>query len=700
MKLPGYMSVVARSLAVLLAAGSCSAHAQVAGTNIPASTTVARDLGRADLSEEINVTVYLNGNNAAAFDRAVEALYDPASPTYHAWMNNDELKKYAATEAQQEAVAQELLNNGLRVVSRDPLGFSIRARGTTANVEKAFNTELHNFQHNGKVFRANVKTARLNSPAGDYVSTVAGLQSNTVVPLVARALDPQGNPVYASVPLSQQAAGSFPQMSTTDCLSSAGTFNLKSTDGSTSAAYVGTQFLNSGICDYLPSQLQDVLGLRDAYAAGFTGTGQTIVLVEAFGYPTLVDDANAFFTMANLPLLDSSNFKIVYPQGVPTNPNLGILTGWNTEMALDLEWAHVVAPGAKIVVVVTNGQDSESFENSITYVAEHDLGKVISNSYEEDIDLIAGPLEQNSWDQAIKLAAAKGMSVNFSTGDSGDHGLGTPLGAASVPSVSPHATSVGGTTILNDVFNPGSTITTSWGEVVTFLGGVDSNNNEVVFDPPTQIVSIFPGGGGGESVFWPKPKWQASLPGTGRQTPDVSALSNPFTGVPIVITFGTQQFIEYGVGGTSLACPIFSGFWALANQKAGHALGNAAPLIAALPPGGVQDVLPTTDSSPQNAAGTIVDQNGTTSFSASQLFGPFLDGNSGFTSTILSHPSNFSDIAIEIGLNGQLTSFTGTTFAFAFGIDSSLTVGKGWDPATGWGTPFGLAFLDAVTRKH
>jgi hypothetical protein len=109
-------------------------------------------------------------------------------------------------------------------------------------------------------------------------------------------------------------------------------------------------------------------------------------------------------------------------------------------------------------------------------------------------------------------------------------------------------------------------------------------------------------------------------------------------------------------------------------------------------------VLPTTDSTPNNLTGTSTDTSGTTSFSATQLFAPFLDGNTKFTSAILSHPSNFSDIVIQIGSNGQLTSFTGTTFGFAFGIDSSLTVKKGWDPATGWGTPFGLAFLDAVTR--
>lgn len=104
----------------------------------------------------------------------------------------------------------------------------------------------------------------------------------------------------------------------------------------------------------------------------------------------------------------------------------------------------------------------------------------------------------------------------------------------------------------------------------------------------------------------------AVFPGKGRQTPDVSGLSDPYSGVPIVVTVGKTQQLQYGWGGTSLGCPIFSAFWAIANQKAGAPLGQAAPLIAALPYGSLQDVLPTTDSSPKNVKGTITDSSGTT----------------------------------------------------------------------------------------
>jgi subtilase family serine protease len=443
--------------------------------------------------------------------------------------------------------------------------------------------------------------------------------------------------------------------------------------------YQGSVFAVDGssastpVCSYLPGDFWRAVGLDEVFASGYNGAGQTIVLVEGYGYPTLEKDANAFAKMAGLPVLSPSNFKIVYPEGKP-DPTVGILVGWDTEIAIDIDSARTVAPGANIVVVATNGQDSEDFQTSILYVAENDLGNSVSNSYENDTDLLAGPDEQISWDNVLKVASAKGISVNFSTGDSGDGGLGSPLGAPGVPSVSPHATAVGGTAILNDPNNSGATMTTSWGDTWVFL----SEGGEVAA-PPAPFGFYF-GGGGGESVYWPKPSWQKSLPGKGRQTPDVSALADPFTGFTIVITVGTTQEVQFGWGGTSLACPIFSGFWALANQKAGHALGQAARVIAAMPYGGVQDVLPTTAGTANNVTGAITHKTRTTKLSAAGIFGSLLDGNTGFTSAIWAlDPVDIVD--------------------FGFGLDSSLTVTHGWDNATGWGTPHGMAFINAAAAE-
>ena len=120
--------------------------------------------------------------------------------------------------------------------------------------------------------------------------------------------------------------------------------------------------------DYTPAQLQALYGLPIAYKAGFNGTGQTIVLLEAFGYPTIEADANAFCQLTGLPPLTSSNFSIVYPQGPPVSPVAGVLSGWDIEIALDVQWAHSIAPGAKIVVVAAAGQDNESLLDAMSYI--------------------------------------------------------------------------------------------------------------------------------------------------------------------------------------------------------------------------------------------------------------------------------------------------------------------------------------------
>src|SRR5208283_4739671 len=478
--------VAAVVLTAVFVIGGLSAYAQGAETNVPAGIQMSRDLGLADASAEINITVHLKLNDKAAFDKAVDALYDPASPTFHKWMTDAELKMYAPAEEQRQAVRQGLQSHGLTILSTDRYGFTIRARGSIASVERAFNTEIHQFDYNGKVFRAQVRDARLSGPAGDYVSSVAGLESHQVHPLLKRAMDPRTQKPYSPIPLTKAASGTgFPAITTTQCLSAPGTFNLAGASKLPTGVFSGNVYSADTApdylaCDYLPSELQSALGLVDVYAAGLTGARQTIVLVEGYGYPTLEQDANLFFKLAGLPPLTKSNFSIVYPQGKP-NPKLGVLTGWDGEIALDVQSSHSIAPGANIVVVATNGQDSEDFQNSIAYVVENNLGNQLSNSYEEDTDLVSGPLEQTSWDDAIEVATAKGITVNFSTGDGGDSGLGTPIGAPGVPSIAPHATGIGGTSILNDVNHPGSTITTAWGDTLAFL-----ESGGVVQDPPAQ----------------------------------------------------------------------------------------------------------------------------------------------------------------------------------------------------------------------
>ena len=83
---------------------------------------------------------------------------------------------------------------------------------------------------------------------------------------------------------------------------------------------------------------------------------------------------------------------------------------------------------------------------------------------------------------------------------------------------------------------------------------------------------------------------------------------------------GGVQSAEAGVGGTSLATPIFSAIWAIASQYNGKPLGFAAPVVARLKKGEITDVIDTSDLSTDSLSGTIVDQNGSTFFSTNALF--------------------------------------------------------------------------------
>ena len=184
------------------------------------------------------------------------------------------------------------------------------------------------------------------------------------------------------------------------------------------------------------------------------------------------------------------------------------------------------------------------------------------------------------------------------------------------------------------------------------------------------------GAGGGPSGYFNKPSYQKSLPGTARLLPDVSWLADPFTGGIIAIT-APDQFppVVYQVyGGTSLACPMFSALWAIANQEAGEPLGQAAPYLYTMPAGTITDILPI--NSKTNVNGTIHESATTSTFYHSYDIAGVPQGTP-YLSAFWDYP--FADF---------------TTYVLTFGTDSSLTTTPGWDNVTGVGVPNPKAFAD------
>ena len=644
--------------------------------NVPKAVETATDLGRVNPGKELNLTVVLKLRDEAAYDKAVEALYDPASPTYHRWFTDADFARFAPTEEEFNAVRNTLISHGFSVVSADPDRFSIRVHGTVADAERAFQTEIHTFRYAGRTFDAQIRDAQLTGTSGALLDSVAGLERHPSRPQLSFQRNFRtGQPRFKKTLAKVNLGGGILNQITGEPLSLPGTLNFIDNTGNT-ATYNGTIYdadYNLTV-SYTPQQLQAHYGLSPLISEGYDGRGQTIALVEAYGYAAAETDANAAAAIFGLPQLNASNFAVIYPEGKPLAPNAADLTGWTTEIALDIQSTHGIAPGARIVVVASAGQDNEDQIASLEYIINHKVAHSVSSSWENDEEIIAGPAEEKAFNAVLQKGAASGVSFQFSSGDHGDLGLATPIGAVGVPSNAPYAVAVGGTTVLNNPF-AGPDIVAGWGNNIDYLF------YGYILDPPSGNGFFNGGAGGGQSQYWSKPSWQKNLPGKWRQVPDVSALADPFTGVVVVVSIKGTQYVDAGIGGTSLASPIFSAIWAIADQYNGKPLGFASPAVARLHSGQITDVLPTTPVNSSDVSGSVTDFGGTTNYSSTDIFFGLL-----YTQT------DFPDAL-------WLLDSSGDTVAISFGTDTSLTVTPGWDNVTGFGEPNGLPFIQGVTGK-
>jgi subtilase family serine protease len=308
---------------------------------------------------------------------------------------------------------------------------------------------------------------------------------------------------------------------------------------------------------------------------------------------------------------------------------------------------------------------------------------VVSNSW-GSFEALGNPARFNRDNRILEMAAAQGIDVNFSSGDFGDSSPSLGFASVQFPASSPFATGIGGTSLA---LNSDNTIAfqTGWGTNLTEITDTVALGSPPVVPPlkvlgsgynPSFFLGFQYGAGGGASGVFPRPSFQSSLsvPGATRLVPDISWLADPYTGVEIIITDPTTgQLSVTTIGGTSLACPMFSALMAIAAEQAGHGLGQAAQLVYSLPAGAITDV--TSVSSPNDVTGVI----GGGAISADALASP-LGNTTSYFSALYNSP------------------FSTRWFVITFGTDTSLTTGPGWDNVTGVGTPNGLSFINGITR--
>ena len=143
--------------------------------------------------------------------------------------------------------------------------------------------------------------------------------------------------------------------------------------------------LGYGPC-YSPQEMRTAYGLNNLIDAGMVGSGQTIVLIESYGSPTVAADLQTFDQDYGLP--DPPSLTVISPLGtVPFDPNDSGQVGWAFETTLDVQWAHAIAPGAAIVVMTSPVAETEGVQGMPEFLAlekyalDHHLGKIISQSW-------------------------------------------------------------------------------------------------------------------------------------------------------------------------------------------------------------------------------------------------------------------------------------------------------------------------------
>ena len=290
------------------------------------------------------------------------------------------------------------------------------------------------------------------------------------------------------------------------------------------------------------------------------GSGQTIAIIDAYDDPQLVSSSASGFTSSDLHqfdvafgLPDPPSFQKLEPQGTPAAN-----AGWASEIVLDVEWAHAIAPAASIDLVEALDSSNTNLNNATTYARGLTGVSVVSMSF--------GGSEYSGEKTTDSIyttpSGHTGITFIASSGDSGP--------PAQYPSASPNVLSVGGTTL-----------------------SIDSSGNYLG-------ESAWVDGGGGVSVYETLPSYQTSVAGTNtkRMTPDVAFDADPNSGVPIYDSYNNGSAAPWSqVGGTSLSSPCWAGLISIFDQgRVAAGLGTlngrsqTLPMLYSMPSDAFHDI--------------------------------------------------------------------------------------------------------------
>jgi kumamolisin len=564
-------------------------------------------------SAQMSVEVALAPRDVAGLNATLQAVYTRGSASYQHWLAQGEFDtRYAPTAATRAAVGRYLSQSGLRVESTAS-PFLVRASGTSKQVSAAFRTTLTRYRSSrGTQFFANSTAAMMPSALARSVLGVVGL-SNTVrqhamvLPNKRPAAQPSAASSSASCetgyPTRQQLIGFY-----------VNGVNFPS-------GYGG----GPGCSGLTPSQTNSIYGAPHVGSRG-KGAGVTLGLFElsAYQHSDIATYAHKFFGPGFTPHLtdvnvDGGPLNPVCPAGDTCPPEFNGYSG-DIEVDADIETQLAISPDVSRIIVYNAPNDftGQTSLDEYSRIAQDDQADAVSSSWGECENEV-GPAYAQAENVLFEQMALQGQSMFGASGDSGAFDClpadGTSIVNVDDPPAQPWVTSVGGTSLESD--NPGTNPHPAYPagvETVWNPGNLCNTSANEGGEPGLFWCDTTGASGGGSSQFWGRPFYQrgpgiinrfttygngttqCSLAAKGtpcRQMPDISANADQFTpyaefctgnaSTPesTCATFSDSQPVPgwFGIGGTSLSSPLWSGIAADRDSFQGHRSGSFNPLV-------------------------------------------------------------------------------------------------------------------------
>jgi uncharacterized protein (TIGR03437 family) len=423
------------------------------------------DLGRVSPSMTVSyVTIMLaqTASQQADLDELLAGQQTPGSKNYHRWLTPDEYAQhFGVSEEDLNKIATWARGQGLTVAAVARGRNWISVSGAAAQMEQAFQTELHRYLVDGETHFANAAEPSVPAAMGGVVRAIRGLND------------------FRAKPAKRVPHGS-----------------------------VAPDYNSSHGANYLaPNDLATIYNMTPLYAAGIDGSGQSLVIAGQTGIN--LSDIQQFRSYFSLPASDPQTIL------VPGARDPGISKSDLSEADLDLEWSGAVARNASIIYVY-----ADDVMQAVQYAIDQNLAPVVSISYGlcELETSTSDALAFRSW---AKQGNAQGITWFSASGDNGGADCNdsqNPGLAVDLPASVPEVTGVGGTEFQEgggQYWSP--TNDSSRASVLSYIPEMAWNDSAADGSPAAT--------GGGASVVFTKPAWQtgSGVPGdNARHVPDVS----------------------------------------------------------------------------------------------------------------------------------------------------------------------------------